>query len=129
MPRISLPDRRGFWWRRDVQHRENRARRSTADIAIRASPTARRAVHRSLRRPRRALRRRSRSSNFRQAHQDVRARYLPRSKTFRTALREHRRRRITTTPDNPSRGLNLVPRIATIELKKDGPDLAGGDWG
>ena len=45
------------------------------------------------------------------------------------ALRERRRRRIATTLDNPQRGLNLVPRIATIELKKDGPDLAGGDWG
>jgi hypothetical protein len=45
------------------------------------------------------------------------------------ASRERRRRRIATTFDNPQRGLNLVPRIATIELKKDGPDLAGGDWG
>jgi hypothetical protein len=50
-------------------------------------------------------------------------------KTLRAALRKHWRRRITTTLDNPQRGLNLVPRIATIELKKDGPDLAGGDWG
>jgi hypothetical protein len=50
-------------------------------------------------------------------------------KALHAALRKHLRRRIATALDNPQRGLNLVPRIATIELKKDGPDLAGGDWG
>jgi hypothetical protein len=39
MPRISLPDRRGFWWRRILRHRENRLPRSIADIAIGCPPT------------------------------------------------------------------------------------------
>jgi hypothetical protein len=55
--------------------------------------------------------------------------FRPARKALRAALQKQRRRRIATAFDNPWRGLNLVPRIATIELKKDGPDLAGGDWG
>jgi hypothetical protein len=115
--------------RRGLRRRQNHFHRTGCGRFNALCADARGAVQRTLQRPSKRCAADRANSIFMLSVSALGRRLDRARRALHAALREHRRRRIATTFDNPQRGLNLVPRIATIELKKDGPDLAGGDWG